>query len=106
MTGLARIPPVRVIDVFVDELDLGELGFSGGNPKVTDQPSYHSSCLLKLYIYGYQERSSRTTMAASAVHVSQTDFPTSGTNGARQVGCITMRAPTGVSMRQWISLPL
>ena len=48
--------PVRVIDVFVDELDLRELGFSGVDAKATGRPSYHSSCLLKLYIYGYLNR--------------------------------------------------
>jgi transposase len=44
--------PVRVIDVFVDELNLGELGFDGVAPEVTGRPSYHPSVLLKLYIYG------------------------------------------------------
>jgi transposase len=48
--------PVRVIDVFVDELDLAELGFSGIEPEVTGRPSYHPSVLLKLYIYGYLNR--------------------------------------------------
>jgi transposase len=48
--------PVRVIDVFVYELDLGELGFSGVSPEVTGRPSYHPSVLLKLYIYGYLNR--------------------------------------------------
>jgi transposase len=48
--------PVRVIDVFVDELDLGALGFSGVDPEVTGRPSYHPSMLLKLYIYGYLNR--------------------------------------------------
>ena len=48
--------PVRVIDVFVDELDLAELGFSGIEPEVTGRPSYHPSMLLKLYIYGYLNR--------------------------------------------------
>src|SRR5664280_1618123 len=47
---------VRVIDVFVDELDLGELGFSGVDPEATGRPSYHPSVLLKLYIYGYLNR--------------------------------------------------
>jgi len=47
---------VRVIDIFVDELDLGELGFSGVEPEVTGRPSYHPSVLLKLYIYGYLNR--------------------------------------------------
>ena len=48
--------PVRVIDAFVDELDLSELGFSGVEPEVTGRPSYHPSVLLKLYIYGYLTR--------------------------------------------------
>ncbi len=48
--------PVRVIDVFVDELDLPELGFDGVEPEVTGRPSYHPSALLKLYIYGYLNR--------------------------------------------------
>lgn len=41
------------IDVFVDELDLAELGFGGIDPEATGRPSYHPSLLLKLYIYGY-----------------------------------------------------
>src|SRR4030081_3156428 len=48
--------PVRVIDVFVDELDLAGLGFNGVEPEVTGRPSYHPSVLLKLYIYGYLNR--------------------------------------------------
>src|SRR5574342_759171 len=48
--------PVRVIDVFVDELNLGELGFAGVEPETTGRPSYHPSVLLKLYIYGYLNR--------------------------------------------------
>ena len=48
--------PVRIIDVFVDELELAELGFSGVAPEVTGRPSYHPSVLLKLYIYGYLNR--------------------------------------------------
>lgn len=42
--------PVRVIDVFIDELDLSELGFAGVDPKITGRPSYHPSVLLKLYV--------------------------------------------------------
>ena len=48
--------PVRVIDVFVDELDLAELGFDRVDPKATGRPAYHPSVLLKLYIYGYLNR--------------------------------------------------
>ena len=45
--------PVRVIDVFVDELDLGGLGFGRVEPRGTGRSSHHPSVLLKLYIYGY-----------------------------------------------------
>src|SRR5580658_9750017 len=48
--------PVQVIDVFVDELDLAELGFDGVDPEPTGRPSYHPSVLLKLYIYCYLNR--------------------------------------------------
>jgi transposase len=48
--------PVRAVDVFVDGLDLVELGFEGVVPEATGRPSYHPSALLKLYIYGYLNR--------------------------------------------------
>src|SRR5438552_4790697 len=48
--------PVRVIDVFVDTLDLAEMSFEGVEPAATGRPSYHPSVLLKLYIYGYLNR--------------------------------------------------
>ena len=48
--------PVRAIDAFVDELDLGELGFDGVEPEVTGRPAYHPATLLKIYIYGYLNR--------------------------------------------------
>ncbi len=48
--------PVRVIDAFVDALDLGELGFEGVEPAATRRPGYHPAVLLKLYIYGYLNR--------------------------------------------------
>jgi transposase len=47
---------IRVIDAFVDMLDLAELGFSGVKPAATGRPAYHPSVLLKLYIYGYLNR--------------------------------------------------
>jgi transposase len=53
---IAEDNSVRVIDVFVDELDLAGLGFDGVAPEVTGRPSYHPSVLLKLYIYGYLNR--------------------------------------------------
>ena len=48
--------PVRVIDVFVDALDLAAMSFEGVEPAATGRPSYHPSVLLKLYIYGYLNR--------------------------------------------------
>src|SRR5437588_6411421 len=48
--------PVRVIEVFIDELDLAALGFSGRTPAATGRPAYHPSTLLKIYLYGYLNR--------------------------------------------------
>ncbi len=48
--------PVRVVDVFVEELDLGSLGFGRMQPAKTGRPAYHPAVLLKLYIYGYLNR--------------------------------------------------
>jgi transposase len=48
--------PVRVIDAFVEELDLADLGFGGVDPEATGRPAYHPSVLLKVYIYGYLNR--------------------------------------------------
>ena len=48
--------PVRIIEAFVDELDLAALGFAGIVPEVTGRPGYHPATLLKIYIYGYLNR--------------------------------------------------
>jgi transposase len=48
--------PVRVIDVFIEELDLAALGFQGMQPEATGRPAYHPSTLLKIYVYGYLNR--------------------------------------------------
>ena len=48
--------PVRVVDIFVHELDLGGLGFGRVEPRATGRPGYHPCVLLKLYIYGYLNR--------------------------------------------------
>ena len=48
--------PVRVIDVFINELDLSGLGFEGMAPAVTGRPAYHPAVLLKIYLYGYLNR--------------------------------------------------
>ena len=50
---VAEDNPVRVVDVFVDDLDLGALGFDGVTPAATGRPAYHPAMLLKLYVYGY-----------------------------------------------------
>ena len=47
---------VRAVDVFVDVLDLRDLGFSGVDPAATGRPAYHPATMLKLYIYGYLNR--------------------------------------------------
>jgi transposase len=54
---VAEENPARVIDVFVDELDLGVLGFEGVVPEATGRPAYHPGLQLKIYIYGYINRS-------------------------------------------------
>jgi len=48
--------PARVVDVFVENLGLGKLGFNGAEPAITGRPSYHPSIPLKPYIYGYLNR--------------------------------------------------
>ncbi|MDR7010052.1 transposase [Paraburkholderia strydomiana] len=47
---------VRVIDAFVDELDLAELGFNGTIPALTGRTSYHHGVVVKIYTYGYLNR--------------------------------------------------
>ncbi|MGL4232612.1 MAG: IS1182 family transposase [Casimicrobium sp.] len=48
--------PVRVIEAFVDGLDIVKLGFEGASPKSTGRPAYHPATLLKIYIYRYLNR--------------------------------------------------
>ena len=48
--------PVRVVEVFIDELNLAALGFAGMTPAATGRPAYHPSTLLKIYLYGYLNR--------------------------------------------------
>lgn len=47
---------VRVIDVFVDGLDLIKLGFDRAQPAATGRPGYRPTTLLKIYVYGYLNR--------------------------------------------------
>jgi transposase len=53
---IAEDNPVRIIDAFVEELELSSLGFYGATPATTGRPSYHPAALLKIYIYGYLNR--------------------------------------------------
>src|SRR3954447_25937827 len=48
--------PVRVVDAFIDELDLQALGFTRAQPAATGRPAYHPAILLKIYLYGYLHR--------------------------------------------------
>jgi transposase len=48
--------PVRVVDVFVEELNLVKLGFESATASATGRPAYHPATLLKIYIYGYLNR--------------------------------------------------
>jgi len=54
--SIADDNPVRFIDLFIDELDLLNLGFDKVEPADTGRPSYHPSTMLKIYIYGYLNR--------------------------------------------------
>ena len=58
---VAEDHPVRVIDAFIDNLDVVDLGFSKATTKATGRKPYNPADLLKLYVYGYlnQVRSSR-----------------------------------------------
>ena len=48
--------PVRVVDAFVEALDLSALGFEAVNREAGGRPAYHPADLLKIYIYGYLNR--------------------------------------------------
>jgi transposase len=56
MTSSLKTTPVRIVDAFVEELELASLGFEGTTPASTGRPSYHPAVLLKIYIYGYLNR--------------------------------------------------
>ena len=47
---------VRVVEAYIDELDLGTLGFVRVEPASTGRPAYDPATLLKLYLYGYLNR--------------------------------------------------
>lgn len=53
---VAEENPVRVIDAFVESLDLAKLGFERVEPEATGRPGYHPATMLKIYLYGYLNR--------------------------------------------------
>ncbi len=53
---VAEDNPIRVVEAFVEQLDLVALEFDGVTPAVTGRPSYHPAVMLKVYIYGYLNR--------------------------------------------------
>ncbi|HHK4245077.1 TPA: transposase [Pseudomonas aeruginosa] len=69
---VADTNPVRVVDVFVDELDLGQLGFDGVVPAETGRPAYHPADLLKIYIYGYLNRIQSSRRLEREVQLNET----------------------------------
>lgn len=48
--------PVRVVEAYVDDLDMATLGFESAIPAAPGRPGYHPAVLLKIYIYGYLNR--------------------------------------------------
>src|ERR1700676_1935110 len=48
--------PVRIVEAFVEQLDLREMGFEGTDPLATGGLAYHPAGMLKIYIYGYLNR--------------------------------------------------
>jgi len=67
---IAEDSAVRVVDVFIDDLDISGLGFKA-EPSATGRPGYHPKTMLKLYVYGYlnQEQSSRRLERAAQRNV-------------------------------------
>ena len=53
---VAEDNPVRVVEAFIDALDLHKLGFASAVPQSTGRPAYHPSAMLKIYVYGYLNR--------------------------------------------------
>src|ERR671939_185197 len=60
--------PVRFIEAFVDNLDLAAAGFARVQPKATGRPGYAPADLLKLYIYGYLNRTRSSRRLEAETH--------------------------------------
>lgn len=61
--------PVRFIDAFVDRLDPMDCGFERCEPKATGRPGYAPLDMLKLYLYGYSNRTRSSRALERACHV-------------------------------------
>ncbi len=53
---IAEDNAIRVVDAFVNKLDLRDLGFTRAQPSATGRPGYHPATMLKIYVYGYLNR--------------------------------------------------
>ena len=60
--------PVRVIDAFVNGLDLKQLGFDRAEPSETGRPGYEPTVMLKIYVYGYLNRLTTTRVLEQETH--------------------------------------
>jgi len=60
--------PVRVIDAFVDGLNLKQLGFDRAEPSETGRPCYEPAVMLKIYVYGYLNRLTTTRVLERETH--------------------------------------
>lgn len=65
---IAADNPVRVIDAFVDGLDLKQLGFDRAQPSETGRPGYEPAMMLKIYVYGYMNRLTTTRVLEQETH--------------------------------------
>jgi len=65
---IAADNPVRVIDAFVNGLDLKRLGFDRAEPSTTGRPAYEPAVMLKIYVYGYLNRLTTTRVLEQETH--------------------------------------
>jgi hypothetical protein len=94
---VAEDSPVRVIDVFVDELDLGALSFDSVIPEATGRPAYHPGALLKIYVYGYMNQFASSGDPGGSIRSIIDDYP----NGTSETGntCLVNRDNIGEALR-------
>lgn len=60
--------PVRFIDAYVDSLNFGELGFTHAQSKATGRPPYSPADFLKLYVYGYLNKTRSSRLLEQQTH--------------------------------------